>query len=91
LLEKEGHTDPAALVAEGEDPLLPHWTRSGAAFAADDHPVNPAQIKITEIFQERLNRQEPHRCRRLAELVYARQSIPPILHAHPQPDVLALR
>ena len=39
LLEQEGHADGFTLVAKVAQPIGMHRPRVGAAFAADDHPI----------------------------------------------------
>jgi len=58
LFEEEGGFVFAALVAEGEDPVFLHGAGAGAAFAADDHPVDVAEIEFAEVFEERLDGEE---------------------------------
>src|SRR5271167_2136962 len=44
LLEEKRHSLFSALPADGDNPLPLHRTRSGTAFAADNHPSNPCQV-----------------------------------------------
>lgn len=55
LFEEEGYFVFAALIAEGEDPVFLHRAGTGAAFAADDHPVDVAEIEFAEVLEERLD------------------------------------
>ena len=51
LFEEEGDFVFAALIAKRKDPVFLHGAGTGAAFAADDHPVDVAKIQFAEVFQ----------------------------------------
>ena len=59
-LKKNGTLGRVALVADREHPVLLHRPRTRAALAADDHPVDAFQVELAEVFQQRLDREEPH-------------------------------
>ena len=87
LLEEERHALLAALIADGDDPLPLHRTRAGAALAADDDPTDSGKINLAEIFEQRLDGQEPNLGRRLPQMVNARQAVSSIFDADSPPDV----
>jgi hypothetical protein len=60
------------------------------AFASHDHPVNPIQIKRSEILKERFDGQETDRGGRPAERVDSLEAVASILNAYPEPDVRKL-
>ena len=65
LLEEEGHPLRAALTTDVDDPISKHGPRVGAALAADDYPVDSAQVKWSEVGQQRLDGQESNSCWRV--------------------------
>src|SRR5207302_712285 len=69
LLEEEGHLGLLALAANGLHPLLPHRAGAGTALPADDDPVDALQVELAEVFQEGLDRKEPHRRGCLAKVL----------------------
>ena len=62
LLEEEGHPLRATLATDVDDPVSKHRPRAGAALAADDHPVDAAEVEWSQVFQQRLDREEPNSC-----------------------------
>ena len=58
LLKKEGHTLFSALRQDVLDPSCLHRTRMGPRLAANDNPRNPPKIKLTQVLEQRLDRQE---------------------------------
>lgn len=58
LLEEERDLRGPTLVAQLDHPLPLHRARAGAAFAADNDPVDSRQINVTQVFQKWLDGQE---------------------------------
>ena len=58
LLEEESSTCNLAGLMNSLDPFFLHWPGSGTAFAADDYPVNPAQVEFAEILEQRFDAEE---------------------------------
>src|SRR5579883_1170282 len=59
LLEEESNLCGFALLADAMNPAGLHRAGAVAALAANDYPVNPVQLNLSEILQQRLDRQEP--------------------------------
>ena len=59
----------------------------GSAFPSDDHPVDPSEIQRAEIFEERLDRQEPHDCGRVAKRCDSGNAVLAVLNTHAEPHV----
>lgn len=58
LLEEESSSCKLAGLMNGFDPFALHWSGSGTAFASDNHPVNPAQVYLAEVFKQRFDAEE---------------------------------
>ena len=54
LLKEERNMIFAALIADGDDPFLPHWPSTGTALTSNDCPTDSGEIEFTEVFQQRL-------------------------------------
>src|SRR5205814_9730164 len=87
LLEEERYFRPPALIANPHHPLALHRSRSVPTLAADYHPVNPVEVELAEVFEQRLDGEEPHAGRGGAEMLDARQAVLAVFNAHPPPDV----
>jgi hypothetical protein len=55
LLEEEQASLLLTLHLDRADPCWFHWSGTGTAFAADDHPVNACKVEWSEILEERLD------------------------------------
>ena len=53
-----------------------HRAKAGAALAADDHPLDAAQVERAEVLEQRLYRQEPHQRGAGAQRIEAPQGFP---------------
>jgi hypothetical protein len=50
LLEEEGDLALAALIAQGQSPLFLRNSGTSSTFSADDHPIDPVQVQLSNIF-----------------------------------------
>jgi len=90
LFEKEGNFRPLALRADVPHPFDIHWPRARPALAADNHPVDAPQIDRAEMFQQRFDGKETDLRGRVAEQIYARQTMLAVFHAYAPPDMRLL-
>src|SRR5712671_636724 len=60
LLEKERYFGILALVPDGSRPIGMHRPRAGAAFAANNHPIDAGKVKSADRADQRLNGKKPH-------------------------------
>src|SRR5260370_37563807 len=90
LLEEELHALVLALLPNRLDPGLIERSGARAALAADDDPLDPIEVQLSDVLQERLDREESHLRRRRLEVLHTRQAVPPVLHADAPPDVRRL-
>jgi hypothetical protein len=90
LLEEKCHPLFAALTTDVDDPVSKHGPGVRAALAADDHPVDSAQIKRAEIGQEGFDGQESNARWSLPQRTNTRQAVPPILNADAEGDVIEI-
>ena len=87
-LKKKGTPADAALVSQGTRTQLPlQRSRAMTAFATDDCPTDSLPIERTEVFQQRLDRQEPQSGGSGSEMLDARETVLAILDADAPPDV----
>jgi hypothetical protein len=56
LLEKERNASVFTLTQNVQNPLFFHRPGSRAAFSANDHPVNPSEIDLFEVFKKGFDR-----------------------------------
>src|SRR5947209_4540993 len=81
----------ALITAERVDVLDPtpvHRPGMRTRFSPDDHPGDSGEIYLTEIFQERLDRQEPYARSSFSEVIDSRKSVFSVLDADTPPDML---
>lgn len=90
LFEKEGDFVFAALIAKRKNPVLLHGAGAGAAFAADNHPVDVAEIELAEIFEERLDGEETDGGICFLEIGDARDAVFFVFDTDAPPDVRLL-
>jgi hypothetical protein len=83
LLEEKRNVLRSTLLSDGSDPVLCHSTRSRTTFAADDNPMDAAQIHRPKIFQKRFYGQESDFRMCSAQLVNPRQTMLPVFNADP--------
>lgn len=88
LLEEKRHTLRIALCPDAVHPFPLHWSRQRPGFASNDHPMDSAQVKRTKILQKRLDAQESHMGRDVAQVADARQAVLAVLNRHAKPYVL---
>src|ERR1700722_20851233 len=60
LLEKERDTCGDTLVAHVDCPRRVHWSRMGAALAADDDPIDAMEVEASDCRNQRFYGQEAH-------------------------------
>ena len=58
LLEEKGDVGELAVISHLNHPLLLKWPRAWPRLAADNHPVNSAQVQAGQGAEQRLQRQE---------------------------------
>lgn len=87
LLEEEPHLGAPALIADRSDPLPSHRSRAGTALAADNDPVDVAQVDASNILKQRFDRQEPNGSGRCTQMLDPRQTVLAVLDTHAPPDV----
>ena len=91
LLEEERGASGIGLSLHVGDPFFAHGSSLGAGFAADDHPMDVAQVDAAQVFQQRLDRKEADVSVDLAQVVNARNAVLLVLHRHAEPHVLRAR
>ena len=87
--EEEGNADGVALIAEAPDPFRVHRPGAGAAFAADDNPVDVAEVYGAEVFQEGFDGEEPDVAVGGSKGIDAGQAVLLVFDADTPPDVRA--
>jgi len=87
LLEEEGNILTAALPENGKHPFLFHGPCPEAALAANYHPIDPTQIELSEIFEQRFDGQKPHPRGSLSQACNARNPISSVFNAHTYPNL----
>src|ERR1035437_6369096 len=87
LFEVERNADGLALIAKRNDPLLPNRTRSWAALASNDDPVDAVEAYRPEVFEQGLTRQKAHRDVTFLEAIQTRQTVSFVLNCHAPPNV----
>lgn len=90
LLEEEGDAGAVALFLDVEDPLAVHWAGTGAAFAADDYPLDAGEIDRADVFEEGFDGEEGHGGGGGAEVVDAGEAVFFVFDADAPPDVRQL-
>jgi len=88
LLEEERGMRFTALVADGEDPIFLHGTRSRAAFAADDGPAYVRKIERSQVFKQRFDGEEPDAGGSSLQVGDSGQAVLAIFDADAPPDVI---
>lgn len=91
LLEEEGHPLCSALTTDVNDPISKHRTRVWAALAADDDPVDLAQVERPEVSEQGFYREESKACGRVLERPNARQTVASIFNADTEGHVFKVR
>src|SRR5690606_16831382 len=71
----------------GNHPVYFKGTRSRAALAANDDPIDVGEIKGAEVFKQRLDGKEFHGGTGAAESVDARKPMLAVFHGDAPPDV----
>src|SRR5580704_17422212 len=61
LLEEKRNLRLFALISNGSDPFCLHWPGARTAFAPNNYPSDAAEIRASEIFQQRFDRKESGR------------------------------
>jgi hypothetical protein len=74
LLEEEGDAGAHTLPPDAAGPLFLHRSRSMSRLPAHYDPMDAREVKDTEIFQERLYRQEAHFCSYFSKVIDSMQS-----------------
>src|SRR6185295_19210248 len=88
LFEEKRNIRCPALSKYGVDPAFLYWPRAISALSSDDDPVDPIQVDLPKIFQQRFYRQKPH-CRRcFLKLCDSRNTVFPIFDADTEPNVV---
>src|SRR5271163_176885 len=91
LLEEERDAGSLALHEDREHPLLFHRARTMTAFAANDHPIDCAQVNLAEVFEQRLDGQKANARRCALKTLQPRQPMLAILDADAEPDLAKRR
>ena len=86
LLEEEGYAGGVTLVAQIAGPGLGHGAGAGAAFAADDQPVDALQVEVGEGAEQGLGAYEADGGGHGAQVVDA-EGVALGLHADAHPHV----
>jgi hypothetical protein len=55
LLKEKGNLVRAALLANSLYPLASDWASPGAAFSSNYHPIDVAQVKLPQVFEQGFN------------------------------------
>ncbi len=87
LLEEERHVCSRALLSDVEDPRSVHLSSTSATLAANNDPVQPSKIQLTEVFEQRFDGKEPQRRWGFLYLGDPRNAELLILDARAPPDV----
>ena len=87
MFEEERDTGGAALFLNGGDPFLFQGPGTGAAFAADDDPVDAGEVEGAEVFQQGFDGEEFHGGSGAAEGIDAGQAVAAVFHGDAPPDV----
>src|SRR5271155_4681655 len=77
----------STLIANGYYPFFFHGPGARTAFPTYDHPTNPAQIDVPNVFQQRLNRQKTDYRIGILQIFDARETVLSIFDAHSPPNV----
>lgn len=80
-----------ALILDRSDPCWLHRSRTRAAFATDDYPVDPPETDWPEVFQKRFDAQKADGCWRALEMADAWNAVLLVFDAHTPPNVRRLR
>lgn len=91
LLEEKWNAFALALIANGKNPLFFHRSGAGAAFAADDDPVDTTEVYRAQVFQQRFDREKADRSIGGTEMIDSREAVLPVLDADTPPDVRLIR
>ena len=86
LLEKERDSRPQALIADSGHPGRLERTRARAGFAADDDPIDAAQVQVLQWANQRLQRQEFGLCAGAPQMIDA-EGVILVFHADAHPDI----
>ena len=60
---------------------------AGAAFAADDNPIDFREVDFSEVLEEWFDRKKTHCGRRHSEVINSWDSVSFVLDAHSPPDM----
>lgn len=91
LFEEKSDFAFAALISQRENPVFANGSGPWSTFPADDHPVDAAQVQLTNVFQKRLNGEETNPGTCCLKTGDAGDAIFFVLDADTPPDVWLLR
>src|SRR5574341_1192772 len=87
LFEEKGDSGINTLVSYLYYPFAFHWSCPRSGFAADDHPINTAQVQIRDRAEHRLNRKELDASVGLSEAINS-ICIFTVLYTDSHPDIV---
>src|SRR6266853_1565842 len=86
LFEKEGDAFTFAFIPHRGDPFLLHRPCSMAALSTNDHPIDSLEIKLAQIFQQRLNGEKFDSGMCVLQILNSWKAVFHVLDAHSPPD-----
>src|ERR1039457_2567269 len=87
LFKEKGYSGGRTLFADRQNPLGAHRSSARTALSTNNHPRNPGQRYLPQIFEQRFHRQKSNGCGNRLKIGNARQSMFSIFAADPPPDV----